>query len=38
MGHRTTQIASMNELLLKYFVLKESILTKLEEKHRLSTK
>ncbi len=38
MGHRKAQIDSMNELLLKYFVLKESVLTKLEEKHRLSSR
>lgn len=34
MGHRKAQIDSMNELLLKYFVLKENILMKLEERNR----
>ena len=38
MRDRQQEIASMNQLLLKYFVLKESILTKLEEKNRYMPK
>ncbi|MCR5774400.1 MAG: STAS domain-containing protein [Lachnospiraceae bacterium] len=34
MGDRPQEIHSMNELLLKYFVLKESVLNKLENKNR----
>ena len=35
MQHRQEEIKSMNELLARYFVLKESILNKLEHKNRL---
>ncbi|MCR5421299.1 MAG: STAS domain-containing protein [Lachnospiraceae bacterium] len=35
MGGNKQEISSMNELLARYFILKENILTKLEKKHRL---
>lgn len=35
MDHDHAKIASMQELLLKYFVLKETVLTKLENKNRI---
>ncbi len=37
MDGRVPEIKSMNELLLKYFVLKQSVLLKLEKKNRLKT-
>ena len=35
MGGRQDEIKSMNKLLTRYFVLKESVLTKVEKKYSL---
>ncbi len=35
MGERADEIGTMNQLLLKYFVLKENVLNKVEKKHRI---
>ena len=36
MNDRQSEIKAMNQLLLKYFVLKENVLTKVEKKHRIN--